>query len=52
MNEGPSCAPLLMALLPGVGAPVEYGANLVSYFNLVITQIFGEKKLLLLLHST
>jgi hypothetical protein len=34
MGEGPECAPLLMALLPGDGAPVEYGANLVSYLTL------------------
>jgi hypothetical protein len=42
MSEGFESAPPLMALLPGVGAPVECEANLVSYFNPVITQIFGE----------
>jgi hypothetical protein len=43
MSEGPSCAPLLMALLPDVGAPVEYEAKLVSYFDPVIAQIFRER---------
>jgi hypothetical protein len=43
MSEGPSCTPLLVALLPGVRAPVEYRANLVSYFDPVITQIFRER---------
>jgi hypothetical protein len=34
VSEGPLCTPLLMALLPGVGAPVEFEANIVSYFDL------------------
>jgi hypothetical protein len=33
MSEGPP----LMALLPDVKAPIEYEANLVSYFDPVIT---------------
>jgi hypothetical protein len=32
-----------MALLPGVGAPVECRANLVSYFDPVIMQILGNE---------
>jgi hypothetical protein len=32
-----------MALLPGVGAPVECRANLVSYFDPVIMHILGNK---------
>jgi hypothetical protein len=43
MGEGPESAPLLMALLPSVGAPIEYEANLVSYFGPVFTQMFGNE---------
>jgi hypothetical protein len=48
MSEGPESAPPLMALVFGNWAPVEYEANLVSYFDPVIPQIFGGKLLLLL----
>jgi hypothetical protein len=48
MSEGPESAPPLMALVFGNWAPVEYKANLVSYFDPVIPQIFGGKILLLL----
>jgi hypothetical protein len=37
MSEGTDSVPLLMALLFGVVAPVEYKANLVSYFDSVVT---------------
>jgi hypothetical protein len=43
MSEGPERAPQLTALLPGVRAPVECEAKFVSYFDPVITQIFGER---------
>jgi hypothetical protein len=42
MSEGSESAPPLMALVPGVRAPIEYKANLVSYFDPVITQIMGN----------
>jgi hypothetical protein len=41
MSEGSESAPPLMALLPG--APIEYEANLVSYFDPVFTRMFGNK---------
>jgi hypothetical protein len=52
MGVGPDSAPLLMALVLGVEAAVECKANIVSYFDPVITLVFGETKLLLLLPGT
>jgi hypothetical protein len=46
------CTPPLMALVFGDRAPVEYKANLVSYFDPVIPQGFGGTKLLLALRGT
>jgi hypothetical protein len=43
MSDGPKSMPSVMALLPGIGAPIEYEANLASYFNPVITQILGNE---------
>jgi hypothetical protein len=37
MSKGSDSVPPLMALLLGVGAPSECEANLVSYFDPVIT---------------
>jgi hypothetical protein len=37
MSEGPDSVPPLMALLLGVEASVECEANLVNYFNHVVT---------------
>jgi hypothetical protein len=44
MSVGPDSAPLLMALVLGVEAPVECKANIVSYFDPVITLVFGGNK--------
>jgi hypothetical protein len=43
MSEGHESASPLIALLPGVKAPVEYEANLVSYFDPVITYVLGNE---------
>jgi hypothetical protein len=37
MSERPDSASSLIALLIGVEAPVEFKANLVSYFDPVVT---------------
>jgi hypothetical protein len=42
MSEGPDSAPLLMASLVSVATPVEYEANLVSYFDYGHVS-FGER---------
>jgi hypothetical protein len=44
--------PPLMALVFGDWAPIEYEANLVSYFDPIIPQVFGGRKLLLPLRDT
>jgi hypothetical protein len=45
MSEGPDIAPPLMALLLGDEAPVECEANLVSYFDPVVTYVLGNEAL-------
>jgi hypothetical protein len=42
MSEGPESAPPLMALVFGDRTSIKYEANLVSYFDPVIPQVFGE----------
>jgi hypothetical protein len=42
MSEGHESTPSFMALLLAVRVFVECEANLVSYFDPMITQIFGE----------
>jgi hypothetical protein len=43
MSEGPESTPPLMALVFGDRTPIEYEANLVSYFDPVIPQVFGKE---------
>jgi hypothetical protein len=43
MSEGLGSVSHLMALLFGIVTPVEYEANLVSYFDSVVTYVLGNE---------